>query len=266
MRLRRRPATPPEPAPEPLPEWEYVAHGWRHEARGWAVDSVARGYREKWTDYLAAIAPPNPLGVHHETAQVTTGDVGAHNMLLSFAYVVALAAHGNERLSVLDWGGGLGHYYELARSAVPGLELGYHVKETPATCAEGRRVSPGVSFHDDEACLDRRYDLVVASSSLQYAEDWPGLLGRLAGATGRYLYVARVPVALRADSFVVIQRPYVHGYQTEYLGWVVDRAELLERARAAGLGLAREFLLDARFSALGAPEDPVEHRSFLFNR
>jgi len=34
----------------------------------------------------------------------------------------------------------------------------------------------------------------------------------------------------------------------------------------AGLGLAREFLLDAHFSADGAPENPVEHRSFLFNR
>ena len=85
----------------------------------------------------------------------------------------------------------------------------------------------------------------------------------LAGAAGRYLYVARVPVALTAPSFVVIQRPYVHGYDTEYLGWVLNRDELVE---AAGLPLAREFLLDARFSAAGAPEDPVEHRSFLFNR
>jgi len=31
-------------------------------------------------------------------------------------------------------------------------------------------------------------------------------------------------------------------------------------------GLSREFLLDARFSAAEAPEDPVDHRSFLFNR
>jgi hypothetical protein len=75
-------------------------------------------------------------------------------------------------------------------------------------------------------------------------------------------YVARVPVALRAPSFVIVQRPYVHGYDTEYLGWVLNRDELL----AAAPPLAREFLLDARFSAAGAPEDPVDHRSFLFNR
>jgi hypothetical protein len=43
---------------------------------------------------------------------------------------------------------------------------------------------------------------------------------------------------------------------------VLNRDELL----AAAPPLAREFLLDARFSASGAPEDPVDHRSFLFNR
>ena len=265
MRLRRReqPQAPEAPLAETPPEWEYVPEGWQRPAKGWAVDSVARGYREKWADYLAAIQAPNALGVHHETAQVTRGDAGAHNMLVSFAYVMALASRGRDRLSVLDWGGGLGHYLALARSAVPGLELEYHVKETSAACRRGREVSPEVTFHDDESCVDRRFDLVVASSSLQYEPEWQRLLERLATATGGYLYIARVPVALHSESFVVLQRPYVHGYDTEYLGWVLNRRELLA---AAALPLAREFLLDARFSAEGAPENPVEHRSFLFNR
>jgi putative methyltransferase (TIGR04325 family) len=183
-------------------------------------------------------------------------------MLVTFAYVLAVAARGRERLSVLDWGGGFGHYHALARSVLPGLELDWHVKETPPVAARGCALNPEVTFHDDDSALDRRFDLVVASSSLQYAEDWRALLGRLAGAAEPYLYVARVPVALRAPSFVVIQRPYVHGYDTEYLGWVLNRDELL----AAAPPLAREFLLDARFSAAGAPEDPVDHRSFLFTK
>lgn len=255
MRLRR-----PTPEPDaPLPEWEYVAVGWDHPAKGWDEASVAEGYIRKWPDFLAAIEAPQPLGVHHETAEVLTGDLGAHNMLVSFAYVAALAGRGVDRLSVLDWGGGLGHYEALTRATVPGLELDWHVKETHAVAARGRA---GVTFHDDESCLDRTYDLVLASSSLQYAPDWRGLLGKLAGATERYLYIARVPVALSAPSFVVIQRPYVHGYETEYLGWVLNRGELLA---AAGLPLAREFLVEMPFSAAGAPEDPVAHRSFLFN-
>jgi putative methyltransferase (TIGR04325 family) len=184
-------------------------------------------------------------------------------MLVSFAYVLAVAARGRERISVLDWGGALGHYHALARSVLPQLELDYHVKETPAVCAQGRQVQPEVSFHEDDSCLDRRYDLVMASASLHYEPDWRRLVGRLAAAAERYVYLARVPVALEADSFVVLQRAYAYGYETEYLGWVVNRAELLD---AADAHLAREFLVDAWFSAAGAPEDPVGHRSFLFNR
>ena len=183
-------------------------------------------------------------------------------MLVTFAYVLALAADGRDRLSVLDWGGGFGHYQVLARSVLSRLTLDWHVKETPAVAARGRELNPEVTFHDDDAALDGRYDLVVASSSIQYAEDWRALLGRLARSAERYLYLARVPIALEAPSFVVIQRPYVHGYDTEYLGWVLNRGELL----AAAPPLAREFLLDARFSAAGAPEEPVDHRSFLFTR
>jgi putative methyltransferase (TIGR04325 family) len=240
-----------------------VPEGWSYPARGWDAEAVAEAYARKWPAYLAAIEAPKPLGVHHETAEVLTGDVGAHNMLVTFAYVLALAAHGTDRLSVLDWGGAFGHYHVLARSVLPDLAVDWHVKETPAVVARGRELNPGAAFHDDEGCLERGYDLVVASGSLQYAEDWRGLLERLAAATERHLYVARVPVALGAPSFVVVQRPYVHGYDTEYLGWVLNRDELLA---AAPLPLAREFLLDARFSAAGAPEDPVDHRSFLFNR
>jgi putative methyltransferase (TIGR04325 family) len=249
------------PPEEAEPEWEYVPEGWRRRAKGWAVDDVARAYRERWPAYVEAIEPPRPLGVYHETAAVDQH--GAHNMLVSFAYALALAARGADRISVLDWGGGLGHYYALGRSVLPDVELEYHVKETPAVCAEGRELLPEVAFHDDDSCLARRYDFVLASSSLQYEQDWRGLLGRLAEAAERYLYVARVPVALEADSFVVLQRAHVYGYATEYLGWVLNRRELLD---AVPLAPAREFLLDARFSAVGAPESPVEHRSFLFNR
>jgi hypothetical protein len=81
-----------------------------------------------------------------------------------------------------------------------------------------------------------------------------------------YLLVTRVPVALRSPSFVVLQRAYAYGYDTEYLGWVIDRDELVAVARAGGAELVRELVLPALLSADGAPEVPVEHRGFLFRR
>jgi putative methyltransferase (TIGR04325 family) len=261
------------PAAGPPPEWEYVPEGWERArldpaVKGWDVDAVVEANRAKWPAYLEALQGAAPLGVYHEAVSgegVEVHDHSAHNMLVSYAYVLALAAHGSDRVSVLDWGGGAGHYEVLSRAVLPaGVELEYHCKDVPGLAALGRELLPHATFHDDDSCLGRRYDLVLASGSLQYSEDWAADLGRLGAAAGRYLYVTRLPVALRSGSFVVLQRAYAYGYDTEYLGWVVSRADLLARARGSGLELVRELLLEARFSAAGAPEDPVGHRGFLF--
>ena len=127
-------------------------------------------------------------------------------------------------------------------------------------------MNPAVTFHDDDSCLEREYDLVFASGSLQYAVDWQAQLAGLARAARGLLYVTRLPVAHGASSFVVLQRAQRYGYRTEYVGWVVSRHELLARARELDLELVRELVVDAWFSAEGAPESPVGHRGFLFRR
>jgi putative methyltransferase (TIGR04325 family) len=258
---------PPPAEPAPPPEWEHVPEGFARRSPGWEGGEVPQAYAAKWREYLDALEGPGPLGIYHETRvgePIRTDDPAAHNMLLSFAYVLARAAHGRQRLSVLDWGGGLAQYHALGRAVLPEVELEWHCRELPSIAAAGKEVNPAVVFHDDDSPLERHYDLVLASGSLQYAEHWPELLARLGGAAERFLYVTRLPVALESPSFVVLQRAHVYGYATEYLGWVVSRAELLERAAASRLELVREFLLDAWLSAAGAPEAPTPHRGFLF--
>jgi len=273
LKDRRRPAVPEAPAPEPAPppappEWEYVPEGWARRVPGWDVEAVARAYRAKWPSFLAAVEGAGPLGVNHEVpagTPVPRDDRDAQHHVLAFAYALALAAGGKERVSLLDWGGGPGHYAVLAEALLPpGVALDYVSRDLPALVALGRELLPRHAFADADAPLARRYDLVVASSSLQYHERWQETLGRLAAAADGYLLVTRVPVALRSRSFVVLQRAYAYGYDTEYLGWVIGRDELVDAARAAGAELVRELALPALFSVEGAPESPVEHRGFLF--
>jgi putative methyltransferase (TIGR04325 family) len=147
---------------------------------------------------------------------------------------------------------------------LPGVDIDYTCRDLPILAERGRELFPEATFVFDDSCLDRRYDLVLASSSLHYSENWRGTLAGLARATGRYLLVTRVPLALSNPSFVVLQRAQRHGYGTEYLGWVLNRDELLAAAHDRGLRLVREFLLDAKFAAEGAPESPTPHGGFLF--
>jgi putative methyltransferase (TIGR04325 family) len=262
-------------SPPPAPEWEFVPEGWalaRHEdqacSRGWDVEEVARAYAERWPAFQAAISGAKPLGVAHELTvggEMSNTSLVAHNAALTLAYALVRAAPAAGALSVLDWGGALGHQYAIARSALPEIEFDWHIRELPAVCREGRRASPSITFHEDERCLERSYDLVLASSSLQYAEDWRTHLQRLAGAARDSLLITRLPLVDSQPSFVVIQRAQAYGYSTEYLGWVFNRAELLDGAAAAGLELVREFFLQEPMEIAGAPESP-SHGAFLFKR
>ena len=204
-----------------------------------------------------------PLGVAHESDLTTNTDINSHNTIMSFAYAVALAAHRLESLSMLDWGGGIGHYYLLARSLLPNVRIDYHCKDVPVLAEYGAQLFPEQHFYTDESCLERTYDFVTASASLHYTEDWQTLLAALAEATRGYLYVTRLPTVLQAPSFVFIQRPYAYGYNTEFLGWCLNRASFLSEAEESGLTVVREFVIAERPSIANAPEQ-CQYRGFLF--
>jgi putative methyltransferase (TIGR04325 family) len=252
------------------PEWEYCPHGWptaQGDVRGWNVEDVVASQRRTWDEFVRLAAGTGPLGINHTDLPPHALNQGAHNTVMAFAYVLALAAHGKDRISLLDWGGGLGHYAVLARSLLPpGVGLDYFCKEVPLLCAAGRELLPDATFLDtDEACEGRTYDLVMASCSLHYAQDWRGAFLRLAGLANPYFYLARQPIVEEAPSFVVVQRAYGCGYNTEYPGWFLNRAEVLDAASSAGLELVREFLIDEHPEVANAPEQ-CHYRGFLFRR
>lgn len=250
-------------------DWEYCPQGWRTRdprIQGWDAEGVVRSQQQTWPDFVRLVRSTGPLGINHTDLVPAADNPVAHNIVMCYAYVLARAAHGKQRLRVLDWGGGLGHYYEISRALLPQVELDYTCKELPLLCAAGRATLPEVRFiEEDGEALSRRYDLVISSSSLHYVEDWRGLLRSLAAVTDEYLYITRLPLIRHAPSYVMVQRPYACGYDTEYLGWVLNRSELLEAARGSGLLLEREFLIEERPEIRGAPEQP-QYGGFLFRR
>lgn len=246
-------------------EWEYVASSWpQMRSLGWSDPSVAATQRAKWADFLALTSGTGPLGTMHEASEMIRDDLAAHHLALAYGYVLARAARLAPDVSVLDWGGGIGHYARLAQALLPEAAIHYTVKDLPELCRVGRDHLPSVTFvSEDEPCLAETYDLVFASGSMQYAEDWRLLLSRFARCARQWLYLTRLPLVSRAESFVVVQRPFAYGYASPYVSWVFNRRELLDHAARLGLTLEREFLIDERHDVAGAPER-VEMRGFLF--
>jgi putative methyltransferase (TIGR04325 family) len=252
---------------KPPPEWECLPDGWRtrdSRVKGWNVESIVETQRAKWPEVLRLVSGTGPLPVHLWASDLSRPTLSANTVLMAYGYVLALAAWKKERVSLLDWGGGLGHYNLISQALLPLVEIEYHCKDVPLLCKAGRELQPRGTFHeDDESCFARSYDLVVASGSLEYSEDWKTVLRRLAAASRRYLYVARLPVVQRAPSFTAIQRPYRHGYATEYVSWVLNREEFLGHVGGVGMTLVREVLLAEGPAIRGAPER-CEIRGFLF--
>jgi putative methyltransferase (TIGR04325 family) len=247
-------------------EWEYRPDGWPADPaiRGWDAESVVSTQLARWPAFVRSVEAPAPFGVSNEAAGPTHLDHATHNTIISFGYVLGRTGHGRRRLSMLDWGGGIGHYNVYANALLPEVELDYHCRDLSRFAEAGREVQPRATFHDrDETALARPYDLVLASSSLHYSKDWRADLAKLASVTGSYLYVTRQPFVDTAASFVVVQRPHRYGYLTEYPGWFLNRREFLSAADGLGLELLREFLIAERPVVPGAPEQ-ADNRGFLF--
>ena len=257
------------PRDEQRPEWQYLPEGWRTRdprVTGWNVESIVETQRAKWPEVLRLMNDTGPLPVHLWAHDLSRPGAAASTVLMAFGYVLGLTAWKKDRVSLLDWGGGVGHYNLVSQALFPQLEVEYHCKDVPLLCKDGRELQPSASFHeDDESCFARDYDLVLASGSLEYFEDWKNVTRRLAGASRRHVYIARLPIVHRVASFTVIQRPYRHGYATEYVSWILNRQEFLGHAASLGLRLVREILVSDGPTIHGAPEQS-EFSGFLFSR
>jgi putative methyltransferase (TIGR04325 family) len=249
------------------PEWEFLQQQWPcsdPRGAGWLSPSIIETQRRRWPIYSELIRGKGPLGFHlFTTGAISVANESAHNVFMTSAYVFARAALGQSRISVLDWGGGVGYYALIAQTLLPEVTLDYVIKELPGLVELGRELMPAARFEQDEAaCLSRSYDLVLASSSIQYSEDWRSLVASLARAADRWLFISRVPIARRAKSFVVVQRPHHYGYRTEYISWVLNRDELLAHFADIGMTLEREFLAGGISHIRKAP-DTIETLGFL---
>src|SRR5690242_19295475 len=94
-----------------VPELEVMSdsdQAWNSN-QGWDHQSIAETQRKKWPLFLASVEGARALGWPHEALLSTSGapiDLGTHNNIMSFGYVLGrVAAEAKRPLRILDWGG-----------------------------------------------------------------------------------------------------------------------------------------------------------------
>lgn len=120
--------------------------------------------------------------------------------------VAASMARGGQTLRILDFGGGMALTYFAVADALPrGQPLVFHIVESEPLCRRARELGLGderLRFHEDFPALQDGVDIVHAGSSIQYVEDWRGLLARLCAYQPSHLVLADVPAGDLPRSFV----------------------------------------------------------------
>lgn len=240
--------------------WEDHAAG--KDPVGWNAEGMVEAERSRWEAFLRNASGAGPLGFSHEYEDPEVRDsVYFHNVHMTFGYTLALAAWRHDRISVLDHGGSLGHYALIAKALLPDLGLDYHVKEVPRMAAMGRKLNPGVTWHEDDTCLARAYDLIVSNGSLDYIRDWKGCLAGFGRSARGYVMITRVKTIPTAPTCSALHcTPYGN-----IPHWLINERELLETASAAGLVPIRELVVGDHVPTRGAPDRCVL-KGWLFKK
>lgn len=157
--------------------------------------------------------------------------LGSRDLQLGAAFARVMGEHRVPSLRVLDFGGALGAHYFVVRRFLPDWQLTWHVVELPETAREGQRsfATNELTFLPDMNATTPPYDVVLASSSLQYVPDPVEVWKWLASQANRYVLLNRVPMADLGRDRVTVQNVLHPEYRASYPAWFLDETTWIRR-------------------------------------
>lgn len=123
---------------------------------------------------------------------------------------LGLANNGKGTLSVLDFGGGGGYHYTIAKVAFgDSIDLRWNIIETKAMASEGTRIADDslkFFYSINEAKKDMGLvDLVFTSGALQYCPDPLHFLKELTDVGAKFLFITRTALSDSHQKMTTIQ-------------------------------------------------------------
>lgn len=239
---------------------EQAFHIWEGSYREWSeAPLVGDAFNDdKWLSDQAA-------HVGAEIAGLAERGIAASAVSRDYVLplVAALAMKGGRGPRILDFGGGMASSYPLVMGAVPGSEgIEFHVLESRGICERGQAEFAGrnnLFFHTELPPLSMHFDIVHAGRSMQYVDDWRGLLYAFAERKAEYIALAGL-LAGDIKPFVTTQNYYGCKIPVRFL----NRDEVIHFVEGMGYRLIYKSL---HFSKRLGKEGPLPMDNFpLENR
>lgn len=122
------------------------------------------------------------IEVNKALESLKVGGHASQDYPLSLVVAMALATH--DKLTILDFGGGMGIQYIELLAKVPDArtKVRYHIVEGQSlnkNLPPDLKHFPNLSFHTSLEDIQENVDIIHTGSSIQYIEDWKNLLTRL---------------------------------------------------------------------------------------
>ncbi len=253
---------PIEPPATPSQLFSPLAGAWQEH--GNAFDSVA--WLDSAESYLRSVA-----------TDYDAGRLVPEHYYVPIALLAAERGSTSTPVRVLDFGGGLGPTYFTVVAALPSgpSVIAYDIVDSAANCARGSILMaqrPGCTFAT--VVPRRRYDIVLASSVLQYIEDWRGTLQMLASRQADHICLTRLSTT-RIGTFAALQDvrfasgPHAGVSAGQVAHWFFNLDELAALLSAAGYELMYDHFISsyADYVAHFAPaEAACTLRCIVFRR
>ncbi len=142
-------------------------------------------------------------------------------------------------MTVIDVGGGAATgLAQMARSIQGTPRLRYILVETPAMCAEIKRVGIDFTVSESIPSVARTPNIVNAASVLQYIDNWQGCLAEFVRLRPEAIIISNTPVSDRG-TYVRCQ---VNGRGRRIPAWCFNREEL--KNEMATLGYEQRYYIE----------------------
>lgn len=185
-----------------------------------------RGYSDP--RYIAAIRDHlNDSRTQAQGFPHISGAVLNEEALLPF-FVAAIAPQQPGPMSILDFGGGLGHCYEMLRQSLTStIDVDYHVVDLKSSADEGPAVFPGdrsIHFHEAIPTTLQNLDIVYMRGVLSYVADYVAVIKALCATRPKWILILNLPAG-KFQTFVSAQ---IHYFGSTVAHWFFNLEEILE--------------------------------------